>query len=39
VSAAAAEAAQLELAGLERRSLELKGKSGATEVVVVSASQ
>jgi adenylate cyclase len=39
VTAAAAEAAQLELAGLERRSLELKGKSGATEVVVLSGSQ
>ena len=39
VTAAAAEAAQLDASGLEHRSLELKGKRDATEVVVLSASQ
>jgi adenylate cyclase len=39
VTDAAAESAHLETAGLERRALELKGKSGTTEVVVLSASQ
>ncbi|HET6820332.1 MAG TPA: adenylate/guanylate cyclase domain-containing protein [Candidatus Limnocylindria bacterium] len=39
VTDAAAESAHFETAGLERRALELKGKSGTTEVVVVSASQ
>jgi adenylate cyclase len=38
VSAAAVESAQLDVAGLEHRSLELKGKSEATNVVVMRAS-
>lgn len=37
VTSAAAESARLEVAGLEHRSLELKGKSGRTEVLVLSA--
>jgi len=37
VTAAASEAAQLDAAGLEHRSLDLKGKSEATEVVVLRA--
>ena len=37
VTAAASDAAQLDVAGLEHRSLELKGKSEATEVVVLRA--
>jgi adenylate cyclase len=37
VTAAASEAAQLDVAGLEHRSLELKGKSEATQVVVLRA--
>ena len=39
VTAATSEAAQLDEAGLEHRSLALKGKTGTTEVVVLSASQ
>jgi len=35
VSVAAAEAAALAMDGLERRSLELKGKSGPTPVVIL----
>lgn len=39
VTSAAKEAAQLDATGLEHRSLELKGKSGVTEVVVLSATR
>ena len=38
-TAAAVESAQLDTSALEHRSLELRGKSGPTEVVVLSASQ
>jgi adenylate cyclase len=38
VTAAAAEAARIPVEGLERRSLELKGKTGTTDVLVMGAS-